>query len=186
MVNGIANVIKAIINPVIIAGFVVVLIALIKISADFKKLGAEMSEQLNGTRARAVINPKTLALKQREIAMSKREDVYGFREKFNGICAGYSTWTQTIPIFPLLGILGTVAGLILQVSTQSANEIYASLNLALSSTLYGLIAAIVLKVVEACALTSRINKIESTFDEYDEKYSDAITMREFIEEQDEK
>ena len=77
-----------------------------------------------------------------------------------------------IPIFPLLGILGTVAGLILQVMTSDASAIYAALHLALSSTLYGLIAAIVLKIVEASIVQKHINEIDAMFSDYEIKYQD--------------
>ena len=178
----VTKIIDVIINPVIWVGAIVVLVAMILISKKLKGLKAEISNAIYGSKGTAFINPKTLALKQRDTAVSKREDIYPLRKEFNETCSAYLTWAQAIPIFPLLGILGTVAGLILQVSTQDAGAIYAALNTALSSTLWGLIAAIVLKVIEAWLVLGNINAIETYFSDYDMKYKDAMDMRELDKE----
>ena len=175
----VTKVIDVIINPVIWVGAILVLAMLIVISRKLKELKNSIIIALYGSKKTAFINPKTLALKQRDTAVSKREDLYPLRKEFNETCSKYLTWAQAIPIFPLLGILGTVAGLILQVSTQDAGAIYAALNTALSSTLWGLIAAIILKIVEAWLGLGNINEIETYLSDYDIKYQDAKDMRDF-------
>ena len=162
----VTKVIDVIINPVIWVGAILVLAMLIVISRKLKELKNSIIIALYGSKKTAFINPKTLALKQRDTAVSKREDLYPLRKEFNETCSKYLTWAQAIPIFPLLGILGTVAGLIAQVQAQDAAQIYASLDVALGTTFWGLVAAIILKVVEAWTVQKEINDIETIFNDY--------------------
>ena len=175
------SLISKIINPVIWLLGAGVLAALIYYMMKFRDLGGRLFMLLNGTHNRTVLNPRTLALRQRESAPAKREDVDQLREEHNGHMSSYLTWSQIIPLFPLLGILGTVSGLLEQVVAQDIDALYAALNTALSSTFYGLIFAIGLKIVDVFVL-KQINRIESDLESYELKYQDAITMRKFDEE----
>lgn len=166
-----------IINPVIAVFGVGILIWLISISVRLKELGKKVDDQIQGNKGRVYRDQITLELKQRETAIAKRENSYPLRKGFDELCAEYLTAAQMIPLFPLLGILGTVAGLIAQVSTEDAGAIYGSLGLALSTTFWGLIASIVLKVVEAWLVQKEINNIETVFNDYDIKYQDAEVLR---------
>ena len=171
--------IATIIDPLIIVFGIGVLAALIYVTVKLKELKNDLSEKFYSTSSKAILNKKTLALKRREIAPSRLEDVDELRENFNNLISKYITCAQMIPIFPLLGILGTVAGLMLQVTTQDASAIYSALHLALSSTLWGLLASIVLKIVEAAVVTRNINDIETMLSDYDIKYQDAKDLRDF-------
>ncbi|MBQ0145728.1 MAG: MotA/TolQ/ExbB proton channel family protein [Lachnospiraceae bacterium] len=166
-----------VINPVIWIAGIVVLIILIIISNQLKELKKKVEDHIQGNKGRVYRNQKTLDLKQRETAIAKREDTYPLRKNFDELCAKYLTVAQMIPVFPLLGILGTVAGLIAQVQAADAAEIYASLDVALTTTFWGLVAAIVLKVVETWLVQREINDIETIFNDYDIKYQDAVDIR---------
>lgn len=166
-----------VINPIIWVAGIVVLIVIIIIANRLKELKHKVEDQIQGNKGRVYRNQKTLDLKQRETAIAKREDTYPLRKSFDELCARYLTIAQMIPIFPLLGILGTVAGLIAQVTAQDAAQIYASLDVALGTTFWGLVAAIVLKVVEAWTVQKEINDIETIFNDYDIKYQDAVDIR---------
>ena len=174
--------IATIIDPLIIVFGIGVLAALIYVTVKLKELKNDLSEKFYSTSSKAILNKKTLALKRREIAPSRLEDVDELRENFNNLISKYITCAQMIPIFPLLGILGTVTGLILEVQTADAQAIYNALSTAMTSTFYGLIASIVLKFVEAFFTLKDINYIESELDEYDRSFRDAITMQNFAEE----
>ena len=176
------GVIGKIITPAIIVIGIGVLIWLVVLSRRFSELSEKVEEQLQGNRGRVYRNQKTLDLKQRETAIAKREDTYPLRKTFDDLCAKYMTAAQLIPVFPLLGILGTVAGLIEQVRAQDASQIYASLDTALLTTFWGLIAAIILKVAETFLVQRQINEIEAVFNDYDIKYQDATDIRESEEE----
>ena len=171
-----------IINPVIWVLGVAVLIALILISNQLKELGKKVDEQIQGNKGKVYRNQKTLDLKQRDTAIAKREDTYPLRKSFDELCARYLTIAQMIPVFPLLGILGTVAGLIAQVQASDAAQIYASLDTALTTTFWGILAAIILQVVETWLVQKEINSIETVFNDYDIKYQDAVDIRDSADE----
>jgi biopolymer transport protein ExbB/TolQ len=75
-----------------------------------------------------------------------------------------------------MGILGTVAGLILNVRAQDLEAVFASLNTALSSTLLALFFAIVLKIFDSFGTSRIIFQIDTLFDDYDRRFRDAIDM----------
>lgn len=182
--TGIAAVIDIIINPVIIVGFVAVLIFLLYISKIARGVLASIDDRIYGTKGRGpVINRRTLAMKQREAAPEKREDVDEIRDAFNVACSKYAVLGQLIPIFPLLGILGTVAGLILQVGAMDVETLTSALDTAMSSTLWGLIAAVILKLLDAFLVVPVMSKIEGELNEQERKFSDAIALRRFDEEE---
>ncbi|MCR5177593.1 MAG: MotA/TolQ/ExbB proton channel family protein, partial [Lachnospiraceae bacterium] len=82
-------------------------------------------------------------------------------------------------VLPLMGILGTVAGLITEVSAQDMEAIFNSLNTALSSTLIALIFAIINKIVDAASGSRLIFDIEVIFEDYDRRFRDALDMGRF-------
>ncbi|MCR5487063.1 MAG: MotA/TolQ/ExbB proton channel family protein [Lachnospiraceae bacterium] len=100
--------------------------------------------------------------------------ILNFESEFNKDYTGYEILQQLIPVFPLMGILGTVAGLMLQVRTgEGIDSIYASLGLAMGSTLTALIWAIVLKLVVALSSSRLVLDVENTLESYEKKYRDA-------------
>jgi len=166
------KIINIIINPIIIAGGIFVLIELIYSSSKLKNHAKTVAEKLFAMKSVGMRQSKALDLQQRALAVVRREDLYPLKKEYNELISAYATWVQMIPIFPLLGILGTVSGLIVQVQAADAAAIYESLHVALSSTLYGLIAAIILKIVEVALVQKHINMIESMFSDYEIKYQD--------------
>ena len=170
------------INPVIAVLGAGVLVCLLVISGKLGELGEKVKQEFQGSGGKVYRNRKTLDLKQRDTALAKRDETYPLRKSFDELCAKYLTVAQIIPVFPLLGILGTVSGLIAQVSAQDASQIYASLDTALSTTFWGLVATILLKVVETLLVQKKINEIETEFNDYDIKYQDAALLRDAEEE----
>jgi len=79
--------------------------------------------------------------------------------------------TQLIPIFPLLGILGTVAGLMLETKAGDIPAMLGSLDVALVTTFWGLIFAILLKIIEAVFPSRVIYDVEVMLDDFDKKMS---------------
>ena len=80
----------------------------------------------------------------------------------------YNVYTQIIQIFPLLGILGTVAGLYLAVS--SGENLYHGVGFALSSTIYGLIATIFYKIIDIILETFIILPIEEGMENFEKDF----------------
>ena len=85
-----------------------------------------------------------------------------------------------IPLFPLLGILGTVAGLMTMVDPSAKDNLqnlYMGMGSALSTTLYGLIAAIILKFTDALFTSRIINDVDVMLDDFDKKLELAKTFK---------
>ena len=92
------------------------------------------------------------------------------KEEFDKESSIYIFYAQLISVFPLLGILGTVAGLMLNVSATDPEAMLASLDTALSSTLYGLFFAIGLRIYDSHRFAPMIYLIESKFNDYESLY----------------
>ena len=88
------------------------------------------------------------------------------RENYNRIYSRYVVASQLIGLFPLLGILGTVLGLVTSDLTD-IDSLVAGLSEALYTTLWGLVAAIILKAVDAVVPGKLVNDIDAKFDTVD-------------------
>lgn len=88
------------------------------------------------------------------------------REAYNKVYSRYVVASQLIGLFPLLGILGTVLGLISSDLTD-IDSLVAGLTDALRTTLWGLIWAIVLKAADAVVPGKLVNDIDAKFDTVD-------------------
>lgn len=102
--------------------------------------------------------------------------------QFNEACAIHDVLVQLIPIFPLLGIMGTVAGLILQSQGGDVTAMMDGLDVALWSTLLGIIFSIILKIAEAVLPSRVINAVDIMLDDF-EKKMDIAEMFQSIKEE---
>ena len=106
--------------------------------------------------------------------IKKEADVYSWEdnldnlELFNQVQLKYSIFEQFVPVFPLLGILGTVAGLIQHLG--DSEQMRAALSLSRSTTFWGLIAAICLKIIDAVFVSKTVNQMALFFDIYEQNY----------------
>lgn len=113
----------------------------------------------------------------KELDYNEYNDV--FRPKYQNSLSKYNTFTLIIQLFPLLGILGTVAGLYIAMNTHDGTEslfagegLYAGVGFALSSTVLGIICAILFKVVDIF-LSNAVNKIDDNMDRFEKSYGEA-------------
>ncbi len=107
------------------------------------------------------------------------------REKYNKLSSKYFAVIQLISIFPLLGLLGTIWGLIPGLQSASENmieELSNNLSTALTSTLFGLIASIALKIFSVFP-TAITNMIEGNLEENDRKLDYVMGFRQIREKQ---
>ena len=92
--------------------------------------------------------------------------------EFDKIYSEYVCWSQMVPLFSSLGLLGTVLGLILSSRGEmQIDTLMSSLSLAMWTTLVGLVCTIVLKVVDAVGPGRVINDIDAAFARVNEKMS---------------
>lgn len=95
----------------------------------------------------------------------------GFRQKYQDSLSVYNKFTLIIHLFPLLGILGTVAGLYIAMNApDGAESLYTGVGFALSSTIWGIICAIVFKLFDVF-LSNMVNVIDDNIDRYEKNYT---------------
>ncbi|MBP3577044.1 MAG: MotA/TolQ/ExbB proton channel family protein [Lachnospiraceae bacterium] len=117
-----------------------------------------------------------------ESATITPDTIRKYETEFNEKCSWHGVLIQCIPVFPLLGILGTVAGLMLELQAGDINAMMQSLDVALETTFWGLIFAIILKVIEAVFPARIISDVEVLLDDFDKKLNIAEMFRKFKEE----
>ncbi|MBR1592739.1 MAG: MotA/TolQ/ExbB proton channel family protein [Ruminococcus sp.] len=91
----------------------------------------------------------------RELSETKNNEIKDKRKK---AVWGYSVFTNFIAIFPLLGILGTVYSLLGLVSDSS--NITGNFYSALTSTFWGIVFAIIFKLVDAFSIAPLMEENE--------------------------
>ena len=114
-----------------------------------------------------------------ESATITPDTIRKYETEFNKKCSWHGVLVQFIPIFPLLGILGTVAGLMLQIQSNDITGMMDSLDVALTTTLFGLIFAIALKVIEALFPSRVIYDVEVMLEDFEKKMSIAEMFETF-------
>ena len=117
-----------------------------------------------------------------ESASITPDTIRKYETEFNKKCSWHGVWVQCIPIFPLLGILGTVAGLMLQIRANGIDAMMDSLNVALDTTFWGLIFAIMLKIIEAVFPSRVIYDVEVMLEDFEKKLNMADMFAKFKEE----
>ena len=142
---------------------------------------SQIEAALNLTNEVTLYNTKTSEFQSKVTKERVTPDtVRGLEKKFNEITLRHSIYVQLIPLFPLLGILGTVAGLIYQINSLSdASQfegLISSLNVSLYSTFWGLVFAIILKILDSLFPARIIYAIELLFEDYDKKLNNSIML----------
>jgi len=105
---------------------------------------------------------------QGDVSKDYHKDIDELRDRFENAQKWYTAFSMLIQIFPLMGILGTVAGLFRSIALEQ--EIYVGVQFALATTIYGLIFAILFKIVDTLYVALLINRIEEGFDRYEKDY----------------
>ncbi len=92
--------------------------------------------------------------------------------RFDEIELNYSVYAQFVPIFPLLGILGTVAGLIMQI--DNVDMMREALAVSMGTTFLGLLAAIILRAFDAIWVSKKLNQTRMDFEHFEMNYQIAL------------
>ena len=137
----------------------------------------QIKSTMNWKKTKTVLNKITKEIEDKADSENVTPDtIREMQTAFNKTCSWHEALAQLIPLFPLFGILGTVAGLIMQLNAQDSLGITGALNLALGSTLNGLIFAILLKFFDAIAPSRIINETDIILEDYDKKLNNAIML----------
>lgn len=155
---------------IIICGIVEV-IALIRNASSISKKKDRIAELLTRRNRKYHKNKDTGELDESDDADAAvtPDTIRAAEKEFNAVCSWHNVWAQLIPIFPLLGVLGTVYGLMMQVSAADIEQMLGSLDVALGTTFLGLIFAIFLKAFDAIYPSRIISDAEVLLDDFDKK-----------------
>ena len=105
------------------------------------------------------------------------EEFDQFLEDYQRQGGWYSAFSMIIQIFTLLGILGTVAGLYIAVSNRDPgavndlSEMYRGVKMALSTTILGILFAVIYKMADILIVSVFINYIEDGINRYEKIYA---------------
>ena len=102
----------------------------------------------------------------------KYREFSDFRKKYQKSIIFYDIFSQLIQLFTLLGILGTVAGLYIALNSNAVEgiNIYEGVKFALSSTVFGLIGAVIFKFFDTIFTSPLVNYIDSGIEIYEKEY----------------
>ena len=166
------NIIDKVTNPIICAfavwEFVLMIISIV-IMAIFKS----RINKLNGKELKKSSTAKRRGKGRIEKTMEFEsnhnwEEFDQFLEDYQKKGCLYSAFSMIIQIFTLLGILGTVAGLYLAMS--NGQDMYEGVELALSTTILGILFAAVYKFFDILIVSFLINYIEDGINRYEKIY----------------
>lgn len=137
---------------------------------DLSNQKGRIEEALKRRNSVYTLNPASKEMEENEdeSASITPDTIRKYETDFNKKCSWHGVLVQCIPVFPLLGILGTVAGLLLR-QAEGIDAMMTSLNTALDTTFWGLIFAILLKIVEAVFPSRVIYDVEVMLDDFDKK-----------------
>ena len=163
---------------IIVAGGVIVLFFLIKNYVKLYSKKTAISDAMHRNNKESYINANTQEIKEREIKEAVTPDtIRSYEKSFNEVVSAYNACVQFIPLFPLLGILGTVAGLMLALgdSSEVAEVNNVAMRTAFETTFYGLIVTIILRIC-ATAPAKLIEDTEIDLDDYDKKFDNSVKL----------
>ncbi len=104
-----------------------------------------------------------------------------YEKKFNSECSRYASLAGVIPVFPLFGILGTVAGLISQMKATGLEAVTQSLDVALSSTFWGLVWTIIFRLLTSFLSQRTIEDTRVVLEDYDKKFNNSYMQGNIVE-----
>lgn len=168
-------------NWIIIAFGTAVMIVLLRNGLKLSDRKNRIDEELSQNERKTTIDSENHTLSE-EISEKRVSDynldkIRKFKKEFNNLCSKHSAVSQLIPVFPLLGVFGTVWGLMKQVQAGDVEAMLSSLDTALTTTIWGLLFAIVLKVTDALFPSRIISDAEVLFDDFETKIENTSLFR---------
>lgn len=144
---------------------------------DIQKRAREGNKDIKSTGILDISNNMMGYTVQSNFDPAKMDAVIDDYSKVNG---KFSAWAQAISLFPLLGLLGTVCGIIPGLSVPAeafdVKVLQQSLSTALYTTFTGLVCSIILKGI-ATKHSVTLSSIEDYFEMFDRKYNMALNFR---------
>lgn len=161
----------AVINPTIILVALIELFFLVRSVSLLVKFRTRIT-RLN---SKKIVRPTTSKKDEgkltttMELELTQNWDEFDqFLEEYQNKGWWYSAFSLIIQIFTLLGILGTVAGLYIAMS--NGEDMYKGVEMALSTTILGILFAVLYKIADIFVVSFLINYIEDGVNRYEKIY----------------
>ena len=168
------------VTNIIIIGFgIYLIVSLTSIHKQMKDNQMEARNVYNITRGKSAFDLASGAVGYSAEVNLDYEKMDKVREKYNQNFAEYQSKAQLISILPLMGLLGTIFGLIPGLSAvkeQDFTVLYSSLSTALYSTLFGLVFSIILKC-QVSSHSKTMSSIEDYFEDNERKYNQVLEIK---------
>ena len=145
------------------------------LTSQYRQINAVM----NWKNTTSVLSRTTFEMEDRTNGEKVTPDtIRELQTRFNSLCSFHEVIAQLIPLFPLMGILGTVSGMIGELNSTAGDmtAMLGSLQGALNSTYWGLVFAIVLKFVDSVWPSRKISETEIILEDYDKKLNNAVML----------
>lgn len=171
MIKILCHVLNVVINPAIVLLAIAELFLLIKsgmLLSQFRKriIRLNSKKMVKPTTSKKDEGNLTTTL---ELELTQNWDEFDqFLEEYQTKGWWYSSFSLIIQIFTLLGILGTVAGLYIAMS--NGEDMYTGVEMALSTTIFGIMFAVIYKVADIFIVAYFINFIEDGISRYEKIY----------------
>ncbi|MBR5375861.1 MAG: MotA/TolQ/ExbB proton channel family protein [Lachnospiraceae bacterium] len=176
--SGVSILSAGIIPLIVVLGLIIAVLLVwngLSLTAHYKEINAVM----NWKNTTSVLNRSTLEMEDQSKEETVTPDtIRQLQTRFNHSCSFHEVLSQLIPLFPLLGILGTVSGLIGQLNNTGVDTsvLLDSLKTALNSTYWGLIFAIVLKFLDSVWPSRKISETDIILEDYEKKLNNAVML----------
>ncbi len=161
------GIISNLITPLIIAFTALMFFMILKNYTALKDHFHTISHALNGMEVKREVDSLGNVTEYGRKTAADIDTIHSYENKYNETRSACETISQLIPVFPLMGILGTVAGIMSQTTAKDSMAIVGSLNIALYSTFWGLIASIGLKLLITLLNGRIINAVDNMLESYD-------------------
>ena len=171
-----------IIDAVIIVLGLWVAIRLSSLHKEVKDVHEEAKKNSESVKGEDIYNMATGMMEYTVKSKYDPASMDSVRSKYNELSGRIHAWSQTISIFPLLGLLGTVMGIIPGLASTANGDFTAlqsQLSVALYSTFIGLIFSIFLKG-QVANYSKTFSDVEDFFEEFDRKYNLALNYQRVI------
>ena len=171
MMKGLCELLDVIINPAIIVVAMVEFVLLCVSTWIMSKFKLRISKLNRKELKKSRIKKQAKGVVEKTIELESNrdwEEFDQFLEDYQKQGCWYSAYSLIIQIFTLLGILGTVVGLYLAMS--NGQDMYQGVELALSTTILGILYAVIYKIFDIIIVSVFINYIEDGINRYEKIY----------------
>lgn len=160
---------------VMIIWAIVIFCALLRVSKNLSKRKEDTNKAYSKAKHETRIDSTGQIFENTSRSFNKEQHEPA-RAEFVKDAVQYNIWANLISTLPILGLLGTVIGLIpglIAVKCGNLEVLYSALSTALSSTAIGLLTSLILKIYVSAGPDAKVNTIERYFEEIDRRYVQA-------------